>query len=168
MEHDRIPPNLENTNMNRWKAILCASLVGCAATAPAFAGENDTAIRDKAVMLYFTKSIGAKADKQPLAFGLRLDNTMRFDATRKVTMFDARYSLGGRRTLSALGLSMFDSSLEKNRWFAAYQGSSDGNKALWWGGAALLLIGGSCAAGEWPCEDNDSSTDTSDDESPGL
>lgn len=134
--------------------IAAAALATLAQTAAAAPDSNE---REGAVMLYFTKSFGSpRHEAAPLAFGLRLAQVSTVDAMPRVSMLDARLSLSGRTTLDAMGLSMFDSSLQDRRWFSSF--ASSGGIPDWgqWAIGAALVGGGMCLA-EWIfCEDSGS------------
>ena len=96
--------------------IVCAALLSAGAFASA-AEPGQPAEREKAVMLYFSKSFGSdqKQNRSPLAFGLRLQQSSPFDTSRSIAVFDARYSLGGRKTFAFAGLNAFESTSESSQ-----------------------------------------------------
>lgn len=62
--------------------------------------------REKALMFYFSKSLGGPARKihEPVNFGLRLQQSSAFDTNRPLSLVDMRYSLDGRGTLAFAGV----------------------------------------------------------------
>lgn len=136
------------------KASLLAAVSGlciagvAAAAEPVWPGAPRATERDKAVMLYFTKSFGGteRRQKTPLAFGLRYQQTSVIDASAVYPLMDVRYSLGGRKTVALGGALMLDS----------LDSSTDGSWRNPWlyvsvaAGLAVLL----CAAEEVFCEDS--------------
>lgn len=126
--------------------------------------------QNRAVMLYFAKSFGGSGarERQPLAFGLRFQQTSPLDVNRQVSFLDARYSLGGRRQLLMAGLNAFDSSAEGGS--SGASGTSSGamsEQHPGWTAAAIVLavLGGMCGFELGLCE-HDGRPGTS--ESPGL
>jgi hypothetical protein len=63
-------------------------------------------------MLYFSKAFGSGQpdNMRPFAFGLRLQQQSMLDLSRPVALFDARYSLGGRKQFLIGGLNAFETS----------------------------------------------------------
>jgi hypothetical protein len=143
------------------KTSLCAAVSGilitglAAGAEPALTGAPGANERDKAVMLYVTKSFGGNARRPdaPLAFGLRYQESSTYDLARTYPLMDLRYSLGGRKTVAlggALMLDSLDSSTEgswRNPWL--YVGAA--------AGLAVML----CALEEVFCEDKPRSPSTS-------
>jgi hypothetical protein len=86
-------------------AIVCL-LLGAASAASAIEPLRE-APREKALMLYFSKSFGGPAKRldAPMNFGLRLQQSAAFDAARPLSLVDMRYSLDGRGTLALAGVS---------------------------------------------------------------
>jgi hypothetical protein len=84
-------------------ALLVSALLGAAtASAADLARESP---REKALMLYFSKSIGGyRSARSPLAFGLRLQQSSPFDTGRALALVDARFRLGGPRVLALAGV----------------------------------------------------------------
>ncbi len=118
--------------------------------------------RDKAVMLYFTKSFGGTEQRQqtPLAFGLRYQQTSVIDVSHVYPLMDVRYSLGGRKTVAlggALMLDSLDSSTEgswRNPWLYVSAAA----------GLAVML----CALKEVFCEDGPRRYETPTPTTPGT
>ncbi|MBC8026403.1 MAG: hypothetical protein H7Y89_10450 [Steroidobacteraceae bacterium] len=141
---------------------LCAGLSGlliaglAAGAEPAMLGAPGAHERDKAVMLYFTKSFGgtARQPRTPLAFGLRYQQSPAYDMSRVYPLMDLRYSLGGRKTVALGGALMLDSSIDSSA------GPSWDNPWLYVGAAAGLAAA-LCALEEVLCEDNRRSPGTS-------
>jgi hypothetical protein len=96
--------------MKSWALFACAALTGAGTLASA-AEPGHPAERERAVMLYFTKSFGSdqKQNRSPLAFGLRLQQSSPFDTSRQIALLDASYSLGGRKAFALGGLDAFES-----------------------------------------------------------
>jgi hypothetical protein len=90
--------------------MVCTALAAVATCASA-AEPRGAPIRDKALMLYFAKSFGStqRQNRTPLQFGLKLQQSSPFDANRAVALLDARYSLGGAKTLMLAGGLSYDS-----------------------------------------------------------
>jgi hypothetical protein len=128
--------------------LTAAALLGAAGAAAA-AEPGRPPEREKAIVLYVTKSIGAKKHlgQAPLAFGLRLQQSSPIDFRRYNDLFDLRYAPGVRTTLSSSGALMYDS----------YESmSADSWKTPWpYIVGALLIGGGLCLAEELICEDDD-------------
>jgi hypothetical protein len=140
--------------------IAAASMFGMANLA--LAAPPGASPREGALMLYVSKSLGGGSAKaaRPLAFGLRLDR-ISLDDGRGVALFDARMSLSGRTTIAAAGVSMFDSGLEGQRWFASFGSSGAWGGARGWAIAAIAAAGAACLAEFGICEDDDSESDDS-------
>jgi hypothetical protein len=102
--------------MKSLAVFACAALMGAGTLASA-AEPNQPAEREKAVMLYFSKSFGSdqRHNRSPLAFGLRLQQSSPFDTSHSIAVFDARYSLGGRKTLALAGLNAFESTSDSSQ-----------------------------------------------------
>jgi hypothetical protein len=135
--------------------LLVAGLA--AGTEPVMLGAPGTTERDKAVMLYFTKSFGGTERKArtPLAFGFRYQQSPMYDMSRAYPLMDLRYSIGGRKTVSLGGALMLDSSIDSsadNSW----------DNPWLYVGAAAGLAAALCALEEVLCEKNSRrNTDTS-------
>ena len=150
------------------KASLLAAVSGlciagvAAAVEPVWPGAPRATERDKAVMLYFTKSLGGteRGPETPLAFGLRYQQTSVIDASTVYPLMDLRYSLGGRKTVAlggALMLDSLDSSTEdswRNPWLYVSAGA----------GLAVVL----CVLKEVFCEDNPRRYETPTPTTPGT
>jgi hypothetical protein len=139
------------------KTSLCAVLSGLAISGlaagaePAMFGAPGANGRDKAVMLYITKSFGgtARLPRTPLAFGLRYQQSPTYDMSRVYPLMDLRYSLGGRKTVALGGALMLDSSIDSsadNSW----------DNPWLYVGAAAGLAAALCALEEVLCEDKSS------------
>lgn len=142
--------------MKSSKALLGTLL--CAFTVVTLAAEpGQPAEREKAVMLYFTKTFGSdqKQNRAPLAFGLKLQQSSVFDTAHSMSLFDARYSLGGHRSFAIAGLNAFESSGESSE---SSQGPSWASfrKRPYVTGLLIgvSLIGISCGTKNWPCKSN--------------
>ena len=141
---------------SRTVCILSALLM--AATAAAAEPQRESP-RDKALMIYFSKSFGGTNGRapSPLAFGLRLQQSSPFDAGRAVALVDARHRLGGSRTLSFGGVPVF--SLGGERGSSAESNDASGSIGAanpGWTAAMIVVavLGGMCLA-EWGiCEDD--------------
>jgi hypothetical protein len=127
--------------------VLIAATALTAVAQPAAAGPPESAAREGAVMLYFSKSFsgGTRHAGEPLAFGLRLDQVSRFQTAPSLSMFDARLALSGRRTLASLGMPLFDSSREGQRWFASFASSGAAGGWKYWLIGAIAAAGIACA-----------------------
>lgn len=134
---------------------LCAGLSGlliaglAAGAEPAMLGVPGANERDKAVMLYFTKSFGGTERKRraPLAFGLRYQQSPTYDMSRAYPLMDLRYSIGGRKTVALGGALMLDSSIDSsadNSW----------DNPWLYVGAAAGLAAALCALEQVLCEDS--------------
>jgi hypothetical protein len=135
-----------------YAAVSGLLITGLAVAAePALLGAPGANERDKAVMLYVTKSFGgtARRPSAPLAFGLRYQQSSTYDVTRTYPLMDLRYSLGGRRTVALGGALMLDSSADSSA------GPSWDNPWLYVGAAAGLAAA-LCALEEVLCEDKSS------------
>jgi hypothetical protein len=143
------------------KTYLLAGLSGlmiagtAAAVEPAMLGAPGANERDKAVMLYFTKSFGgtARRPSAPLAFGLRYQQSPMYDMARAYPLMDLRYSLGGRKTAALGGALMFDTSIESsadNSW----------DNPWLYVGAAAGLAAALCLMEEVLCEKNSPNRET--------
>ena len=95
----------------KFRVVLLSVLLTGASAAPA-SEPLQPPLREKALMVYFSKSFGGtqRQNRQPLAFGLRLQQTTPFDVSRAVSLLDMRYSLGGRKALLAADVLLLDSS----------------------------------------------------------
>jgi hypothetical protein len=124
--------------------LTAAALLGAAGAAAA-AEPGRPPEREKAIVLYVTKSIGAKKHlgQAPLAFGLRLQQSSPIDFRRSHDLFDLRYAPGVRTTLSSSGALMYDSMSEES-WRTPWP----------YFGLALIVAGGLCLAEELICEDD--------------
>lgn len=137
--------------------LSAAAMLGFASSLACAAEPSRQFEREKVLMLYVTKSFGGTRHgaQAPLALGLRLQQSSPLDFHRTLDVFDFRFALGGRTTLSSGGALMFDS-LGPDYWDSPYP---------WIFGGLGLALGASCATGNWPCEDSgESSTNT---ETPG-
>ncbi|MEO8063835.1 MAG: hypothetical protein ABI821_13925 [Pseudomonadota bacterium] len=119
--------------------------------------------REKALMLYFSKSFGGTGNRAPapLAFGLRLQQSSPFDG-RSFALVDARYSFGGTHTLGFGGIPLLslgeedgadaDSSGDSSGAFRGFAREHPG-----WTAAAIVgaLLGGACLAAWGICEDSE-------------
>jgi hypothetical protein len=154
----------------RSRTVLILSALLMAATGAAAEPPRESP-RDKALMIYFSKSFGGtkRHAAAPLAFGLRLQQSSPFDAGRAVTLVDARHWLGGPRTLAFGGVPVFSLGGEDEEGSTS-QGSSAASNSLGemhpgWTAAMIVaaVLGGMCLA-EWGiCKGNSRpSTDTSD------
>ncbi len=103
--------------MKKALASIVSIVMVIGTSVPAVAEPQTAAPREKAVMLYFTKSFGSEQqqNRSPLAFGLRLQQSASFDATRPIALLDARYSLGGRKTFALAGLNAFESTNDSSQ-----------------------------------------------------
>jgi hypothetical protein len=65
----------------------------------------------KALMLYVSKPVSSDlwTRREPLSFGLRLQQSPARAFLRPVALLDLNYALGGRRTFSSSGVLMYDS-----------------------------------------------------------
>jgi hypothetical protein len=145
-------------------SVLLLSALLCAASASAADAQRESP-RDKALMLYFSKSFGSKSDGlTPLAFGLRLQQSSPFDTGHSVALIDARYWLGGPRILALGGVPALSFGNDRDEEEEA--GSSGdvsgamtnfGKRHPGWtiGLIFAAVLGGACLA-EWGvCEDDD-------------
>ena len=155
--------------MKSSKALLGTLL--CAFTAVTLAAEpGQPAGREKAVMLYFTKSFGSdqKQNRAPLAFGLKLQQSSVFDTSHTMALFDARYSLGGRKSFAVAGLNAFESSGESSE---SSQGPSwesfEKHPYITTTVIVFSLIGISCATENWPCKGSSRYTELETPNTPG-
>jgi hypothetical protein len=156
--------------MKSSKALLCTLL--CAFTTVTLAAEPGQPIeREKAVMLYFTKSFGSdqRNNRAPLAFGLRLQQSSTSGAMRPIALMDARYSFGGRKTFALGGFPAFDSTNESSDGSSTSSTTSSADmsqKHPGWTTAMIVLavFGGMCLTETWVCEGDGRRTP----ESPGL
>lgn len=138
--------------------IACAALMS-AATVAAAAETGQPAGRETAVMLYFSKSFGSdqKQNRSPLAFGLRLQQSSPFDVTQSIAVFDARYSLGGRKTLAFAGLNAFESTSGSSQESSGESSASSDtvlqdHPYLTGAAVALAVLGIMCATRNLVCE----------------
>jgi hypothetical protein len=148
--------------MKYTKKMICAVLAGAATMAGA-AEPPAADVRDRAVMLYVSKSFGSlqRQNRTPLAFGLRLQQSSPFASNLTVPLLDMRYSLGGRKTLLAGGAVALDS--------GSMEGSSDEDsfKEPWfWVIFGTLTLGTLCVTNTFVCEEKRRRESTS--ESQGL
>jgi hypothetical protein len=118
--------------------------------------------REKALMLYFSKSFGGTHARSsaPLAFGLRLQQSSPFDG-RAFALIDARYSLAGPRALAFGGIPVLSLGGEDAHDDADSSGDSSGTFRGFakdhpgWTAVAIVgaLLGGACLAAWGICED---------------
>jgi hypothetical protein len=156
--------------MRTSKAFICTLL--CAFTTVTLAADPGQPVeREKAVMLYFTKSFGSdqKQNREPLAFGLRLQQSSPFNSTRTVALMDARYAFGGRKTFALAGFPAFDStqgSSDESSTSSTVSSADMSHKHPGWTVAMIVLAvaGIMCATETGICEGGGESTG----ESPGL
>ena len=144
--------------MRTSKAFVCTLL--CAFTTVTLAEPPGQPVeREKAVMLYFTKSFGSdqKQNRSPLAFGFKLQQSSLFGTTRPIELLDARYSLNGRKTFALGGLNAFDSANDSSNDSSGESTAS--SSKLWtehpgWTAAmvALAVLGAMCATETLICE----------------
>ncbi|MBK6673741.1 MAG: hypothetical protein IPM70_07345 [Proteobacteria bacterium] len=127
---------------------VCCALWGAtmaSAAEPAFQQPSG-----KALMLYINKPVssGLWTRREPLSFGLRLQQSPARSFMRPVALLDWNYALGGRRSFSSAGILMFDSagSVRRHPELAALA-------------AAAAAAGLACAAG-WGICDGGSSDET--------
>ena len=139
--------------------LIPAVLATATALAAAAPPGPPTSTSDRALMVYFSKSFGPRTggSRTPLAFGLRLQQSTFFDASRAYPLIDARYSLSGRRTLAVGGMLAFDSFEgipgERNSWTSS-DASAEHPGWLWFG-IGLGALGLACAAQWGICQDDD-------------
>jgi hypothetical protein len=141
--------------MKTLKPFICTLL--CAFTTVALAAEpGQPSMREKSVMLYFTKSFGSdqKQNRAPLALGLRLQQSAPFDTTQSIALLDARYSLDGHKSFALAGLNAFESSHESSE---GLPGTSSIRRIRKHPGVAATIfalgaVGISCATKNWPCK----------------
>jgi hypothetical protein len=144
--------------------LLLSALLGAASASAADAQRESP--REKALMLYFSKSFGGTSDaRMPLAFGLRLQQSSSFDTGHAVALVDARYWLGGPRILALGGVPALSFGNDRDEEEEEETGSSGdlsgavtgfGKRHPGWTIAAIFaaVLGGACLA-EWGvCEDD--------------
>jgi hypothetical protein len=140
--------------------IACAALMS-AGTAVSSAEPEQPAGRERAVMLYFSKSLGGsqRQNHAPLAFGLRLQQSSPFQDNQQVSLLDARVSLDGRKQMLFGGLNAFDSKKDIDIDADGTGSSSEGawfreHKLMTGLLATLIVVGGLCGARTVICEKN--------------
>jgi hypothetical protein len=147
---------MQERNPMKVRVLLMVSALLAAASAAAAEPP-----REKALMLYFSKSFGGTHDRSsaPLAFGLRLQQSSPFDG-RAVALVDARYSFAGPRALAFGGIPVLslggeddadaDSSGDSSGAFRGFAKDHPG-----WTAVAIVgaLLGGACLAAWVVCED---------------
>lgn len=157
--------------MKKSVTIFAAALMG-AATFASSAEPVQPPERERALMLYFSKTFGSeqKQNRSPLQFGLRLQQSSPFDTARPVALLDARYSLGGRRTFALAGLNAFESAEDSSGDSSGESSVSSENiwkehPYLTTTAVVLAVLGIMCASKEILCEDSGNRRGS---ESPGL
>jgi hypothetical protein len=140
--------------------IACAALATVASIASA-AEPPGTGPRERAMTLYFSKSFGStqRQNRMPLAFGLRLEQSAPFDLSRSIGLFDARYSLGGRKEFLMGGFKAFGSSDDSSGGSSGESGGSSGTMSQThpaWTTVIVVLgvLGILCATETGICEGN--------------
>jgi hypothetical protein len=154
--------------MRSGKALILSALLA-AATGASAAEYGRESPRDKAVMLYFSKSFGGTKSHAPapLAFGLRLQQSSPFEPARAVALIDARHWLGGRGALAFGGVPVLSLGEDGSSGQSSDASASVGREHPGWTAAMIVVavLGGMCLA-EWGiCEDDD--PEYSGTESPG-
>ena len=141
--------------------LLASALSVVAASAGQAAEPLTPPAREKALMLYFSKSFGG-SDRQarnPLAFGLRLQESTLSDAARSVPLLDLRYSLDGRAMLIAADVLRWDPSDSSDD----PESSMPSSAGQHWGiyvAAGIGVLAVACATHVGICEDHKNGTDT--------
>lgn len=128
---------------------FCCALWGATvatAAEPAFQPQSG-----KALMLYVSKPVSSAlwTRREPLSFGLRLQQSPAYALQKPVALLDWNYALGGRRTLSSANVLMYDS-------FRPVR-EHPGLAAL---AVALAAAGVACAAELGICDGGSSSEET--------
>lgn len=147
----------------RVRSVLILSAL-LAATTVAAAEPQHESPRDKALMLYFSKSFGAtqRQARTPLQFGLRLQQSSPFDNGRALALVDARFQLGGPRVLAFAGvpaLSLGNTGDEDEGSSSDMSGAIRGFGSRHPGWTIAMIVGsvlaGACLA-EWGiCEEDE-------------
>jgi hypothetical protein len=156
--------------MRMSKALVC-TLLSAFTTVTLAAETARPEAREKAVMLYFTKSFGSdqKRNRTPLAFGIKLQQSAPFGATRPIALLDARYSLSGRKTFALAGLNLDSAtgSSDESSTSSTTSSATLSHEHPGWTVAmiALAVLGTACATETLLCE---SGGRRSTSESPGL
>lgn len=147
----------------RVRSVLILSALLAATTVAAADPPHETP-RDKALMLYFSKSFGStqRQARTPFAFGLRLQQSAPFDSARSFALVDARYSPGGTRLLAfagvpalSLGSSEDDSSGDLSAGSSGQSSVLIGKHPGWTAVmVAVAVLGGACLFELGICEDD--------------
>jgi hypothetical protein len=123
--------------------------------------------RDRAVMLYFSKSFGsgARGLAPPIAFGLRWQEASPSLEWRAASLLDLRWSLDGRKTLLAGGAPMLSLDSMKDE-----DGDGTPDSSWTWESwkepgfivlGVIAVAGGLCLARELICEKKSDPLDSS-------
>lgn len=147
--------------MKSLAVIACAALMS-AGTLLSAAEPGQPAGRERAVMLYFSKTFGSsqQQNRAPLEFGLRLQQSSPFLDNEQIPLLDARFSLDGRKQMLFGGLNAFDTKTKKVDIDPDGEGSSSEgswiarHKVVTGVLATLIVVGGLCGARKVICEKN--------------
>lgn len=147
------------------RIVIACLLLGVATSVSAIEPAQQ-APREKALMLYFSKSFGGPARQidAPLNFGLRLQQSSSFDASRALSLVDLRYSLDGRGTLAfasvpalSLQLSLGEEEGKDSSGESSSASTTISTRHPGWTAVAIVaaLFAGACSF-EWGvCEGDD-------------
>ena len=162
----------------KFRVLTAAALfAACASQSPA-AEPWSGGDREKAVMLYFSKSFGEHEPRRyPLALGLRLQQSSVVEQRQRVDLFDV--SLTGKTRLSllngALRLDAFEpnnkeKSSEDKSWdsSSAEPESSEEHRGMVVTFSILGVIGAACAFEVGICRSDDGSESTSETPTPST
>jgi len=143
--------------------LIAVALLASAAAASA-AEPSGAPARQKALMVYFNKSFGGTGQRrhQPLAFGLKLQQSDAYQDEPSFDLIDLRYSLGHRATLTlanAVQLTAFNDGKESSS-SSSIGPSFDKNPVATVVVATVAIAGGLCLAKKVICKSKRSYNET--------